>query len=303
MRVGIYLQDPRAVASEARRAETHGYDFVGCGEHFFFHSPSTNGFVMLAAAAGVTNKVRLVTSVTLLPLYPPPMAAKLAATLDHVSNGRLEIGVGAGGEYPREFDAMGVSLASRFRRVDEALEIMRLLFTGESVSFDGTFTTLEDVRLDPPPIQQPSPPLWVAGRKGSALNRVARYADVWFPYMVTPQHVRAGLDQIRTTAASIGRANIEELTSAVLLPTCIDRDGRWARSTGLSFLSKIYGQSFERVADKYLLLGTPDQALERVAEFADAGVERLALLVAAPPHCQERVNETVDQIVPLLQAL
>jgi alkanesulfonate monooxygenase SsuD/methylene tetrahydromethanopterin reductase-like flavin-dependent oxidoreductase (luciferase family) len=107
LRVGIAIDDPRTVVADAQQAEELGFDLVGCGEHLFFHGPTPNAFVMLAAAAAVTTRIRLVTSIALLPLYPAVMVAKLAAMLDNISDGRFELGLGAGGEYPAEFEAPG----------------------------------------------------------------------------------------------------------------------------------------------------------------------------------------------------
>jgi alkanesulfonate monooxygenase SsuD/methylene tetrahydromethanopterin reductase-like flavin-dependent oxidoreductase (luciferase family) len=103
--------DQGAVATEACVAEDAGYDGIATGEHLFFHVPHANSFVALAAAAGATSRIRLLSSLTILPLYPAAMAAKLATTLDQVSGGRFDMGVGIGGEYPAEFVAAGVDTA------------------------------------------------------------------------------------------------------------------------------------------------------------------------------------------------
>ena len=92
-----------AVAAEARAAEMAGDDGLAAGEHLFFHGPQPNGFVALAAAAGATERIGLLTSLTVLPPYPAALAVKLATTLDQVSGGRFDMGVGVGGEYPPEF--------------------------------------------------------------------------------------------------------------------------------------------------------------------------------------------------------
>src|SRR5688500_3074405 len=105
--------DQGSVATEARGAEAAGYDGVATGEHLFFHGPVANGFVTLAAAAGATSTIRLLSSLTVLPLYPAALAAKLASTLDQVSKGRFDMGVGVGGEHPPEFVAAGVEVTQR----------------------------------------------------------------------------------------------------------------------------------------------------------------------------------------------
>lgn len=137
MRVALALGDLATMAADARAAEAMGFDDVACGEHLFFHGPTPNAFVGLAAAAGATTKAALVSSISLAPLYPAALFAKLVASLDRVSGGRFELGLGAGGEYPPEFEAVGVDPASRFRRLEETVAISRLLFAGGPVDFDG----------------------------------------------------------------------------------------------------------------------------------------------------------------------
>lgn len=292
MKIGLNTGSVDTVVRDARAAEDLGFDYLGCGEHLFFHGPTGNAFVALAAAAGVTERIRLVSSITLLPLYPAALAAKLAATLDRVSGGRLELGVGSGGEYPAEFEAAGVDPAERFRRVDEALDVMRRLFTGERVSFDGDFTRLSDVALDPPPVQQPGPPIWLGGRKAGAMRRAGRHADVWLPYMMDPPRLRDSLQQVRTAAAECGRPP-GDVAGALFLWTCVDADGGWARRTGVDTVSRTYAQDFAPLADKYLLLGTPDDAAARLQEFAGAGADRVLIQAAAPPEDQQRVVDTI----------
>src|SRR5487761_1863589 len=125
--------DPGDVAGEARDAERLGFDLGAAGEHGFFHGPVSNAFVTLAAAAAVTERIRLLSALTILPLYP--MA--LAANLDRVSHGRFGLGIGVGGEYPPEFEASGVPTAGRGTRTDQALEVLIRLLSGEKVTADG----------------------------------------------------------------------------------------------------------------------------------------------------------------------
>ena len=143
--------DQTAVPTEARAAEEAGYDGIATGEHLFFHSPHPNAFVSLAAAAGATTRIRLLSSLTVLPLYPAALAAKLATTLDQVSGGRFDLGVGVGGEHPPEFVAAGVDVAQRGQRTDEALELLQRLWRGETVDFDGRFTRCRGWRSPPVP--------------------------------------------------------------------------------------------------------------------------------------------------------
>lgn len=299
MKIGLTLHDPRRAVADAQRAEELGFDYLGSGEHLFFHVSTPNSFALLAAAAGATSRVQLVSTVALLPLYPAPLAAKLAVTLDLVSGGRFELGVGAGGEYPAEFEACGVDPATRFRRVDEGLAVIRRLFTGERVSFRGEFTQLADVALDPPPVRPGGPPIWLGGRKSGAIRRAGRYADVWMPYMVDPERFATSLRAVRESAAEHGRRPTA-VTGALFLWACVDADGDWARQTGVEAVSRTYHQDFAPLADRYLLLGKPSDAARRLEEFASAGVRTVMIQVAVTSERdRERVVRTLaEEVLP-----
>jgi probable F420-dependent oxidoreductase len=285
------------VVADARKTEDLGFHLLGCGEHLFFHGPSPNAFAMLAAAAAVTTRIRLVTSVALLPLYPAAMVAKLASVIDNISEGRFELGVGAGGEYPPEFAAAGVDVATRFRRTDEGLDVIGRLFRGEAVSFQGDYSMLSAVALDPPPRQPGGPPIWLGGRKARAIERAGRYADVWMPYMVEPSHVREGLGRVRAIATSHGRPS-NAVSAALFAWTAVDHDADWARSTGVATVSAAYRQDFSMLADRYLLIGRPQHVVDRLEEFAKAGVETVLFQIAANNRSdRDRMLDTIAKSV------
>ncbi|ASW55634.1 LLM class flavin-dependent oxidoreductase [Plantactinospora sp. KBS50] len=170
----------------ATLVEAAGYDYLAIGEHVSFHGPTANAFVVLAHAAAVTSRVRLLSAVTLAPLYPAALLAKLAATTDIVSGGRFELGIGVGGEYPPEFEAVGVPTAERGARADETLRVVRALWSGRPASHRGRFWRFDDIALRPAPPTQPGPRIWIAGRGEAAIRRAVRSGDVWMPYMYTP---------------------------------------------------------------------------------------------------------------------
>lgn len=292
MRIGLNAGALRSIAKDAKAAEERGFDYFGCGEHIFFLGETPNGFIALAAAASVTNRIRLVSSITLLPLYPPALAAKLAATLDVVSDGRFELGVGAGGEFPPEFEAVGVDLATRFRRLDEGLRVMRALFTGQGAGFSGEYTSLPDVALNPPPVQPGGPPIWVAGRKAGSARRAGRHGDVWLPYLLDAESVATRLAQARDAAEQAGRAR-HAVSGGLYLWICADSDDGWARETGIATVSNSYRQDFGSHADDWLAVGSADQVIERLKAYEAAGVERVLLQIAAPPESRDRVADTL----------
>jgi probable F420-dependent oxidoreductase len=294
------LGDPGGVPDAARRAEQLGFDLVSSGEHVFFHGPTSNAFLTLAAAAAVTERIRLVSTLTLLPLYPMALVAKLTANLDQLSGGRFELGVGVGGEYPPEFAASGVPVAGRGRRADEALEVLVRLLSGQAVTADGSFGSLRDLRLDPPPVQRPHPPIWVGGRQPAAQRRAGRFGDVWMPYMVSPGSLRRSLTGVQQFAAEAGRPD-GAVAGALFIWGSVDPDGARARAETVAFVSQLYQQDFEPLADRYLLHGDPETVLARLAEYRAAGADTVIFSPAcAPERHDEVVARFAESVLPRL---
>lgn len=286
----------------ARLVEDSGFDYLACGEHVFFHTGTPNAFVVLAAAAAATQRIRLLSAVTVLPLYPAALAAKLCVTLDGVSGGRFDLGVGVGGEYPAEFAACGIPVGERGARLDEALSVLRQLFGGDEVSFTGRWARLEAQRISPPPVQPSGPPVWVGGRSGAAQRRAGRSGDVWLPYMVTPEQLRAGLKAARDAARACGRA-ADAVAGAVYCWGAVHGDEGRARDIAVEALGEIYRQDFGSRADRYLLTGTPEQVRRRLADYVAAGATKVIFAPAAPPGELALMIETfASEVLPFLAA-
>ncbi|HYZ66494.1 MAG TPA: LLM class flavin-dependent oxidoreductase [Mycobacterium sp.] len=304
IRIGLMFppfHDPVDAGPLARQAEAAGFDFFACGEHVFFHGPVPNAFITLAAAAATTERIRLLSALTVLPMYPVALAAKLITTLDRVSGGRFDLGVGVGGEYPPEFEAVGIPVAQRGKRTDEALELLERLYTGNPVSFDGQFTTLTGQQLNPRPVQQPAPPVWIGGRRPAAMRRAARYGDVWLPYLVSPPQLAESLTRVRELAEELGRAT-SSVSGAVFCWSAVGRDATWARRTAIETVSSIYQQDFTRLADSYLVTGSPAQVTDRLAQFVDAGATSVVFAPACEKEQQPKVFDSfVTDVMPALR--
>jgi alkanesulfonate monooxygenase SsuD/methylene tetrahydromethanopterin reductase-like flavin-dependent oxidoreductase (luciferase family) len=300
VRLGIGLTSVRDVATSARAVEAAGFDSVHCGEHLFFHAPTPHALTTLAVAAGATSRVRLVSAVTLAPLYPAAAIAKIAATLDVASAGRLDLGLGVGGEFPPEFAAVGVAVDQRGQRMDEALAILRRLFSGERVRYSGDWAEIENLQLAPPPVQPGGPPIWLAGRKGAALRRAGRYADVWMPYMLTPEMFAEGLAQVRGAASHADRDPMT-VSGAVYAFVSVDRDGTKARRWAGEMVSAIYRQPPERFMP-YLIAGTPDECAIRLREFEQAGASSAQLTLACPGDAAHSMHHLLaDEVLPAVR--
>jgi len=295
---GTGLREPHGVAGFARRAESLGFDVLGCGEHVSFYVPTANTFISLSVAAGATERIRLMSTIVLLPLYPAALCAKLGAALDVASNGRYLFGVGIGGEIAREFEACGVPVKERGPRTDEALQVIRKLWTGEKVDFEGRFTTLNQVDIQPPPVQKPAPPIWVAGRRNGAMRRAGRYGDGWLPYMYTPEMLAESVEKIRAFSLEAGR-EVDAVTPGLFVFTSVHRDSAQAKEMAAARLGRQYAQDFSTLTSKYVIAGTPAECRARLREYLDAGA-RLVMLSSACPdeYIDENIELIAKEVIP-----
>jgi probable F420-dependent oxidoreductase len=302
LRVGLQLpHQPALLRDLAVRAEALGYDSLWLGDHVAFHTPTLDVVAALAWVGAATRRVRLGPCVYLLALRHPVLAAKAVATLDVLSGGRVVFGVGVGGEYPPEFEAVGVPHRERGRRVDEGIAACRALWGAAPASFAGRHVRFADVALEPRPRQPGGPPVWIGGRSEHALARAARLGDGWVAYLVTPERFRRGLERIRALAQTAGRALPPAFAAAHLAFVAVDDDLARARATAAAHLERRYRQSFEGLVDRYCILGPPARCAEALAAFAGAGVDTLIVSPAVPPErLGEQVERVATEVVPLL---
>jgi alkanesulfonate monooxygenase SsuD/methylene tetrahydromethanopterin reductase-like flavin-dependent oxidoreductase (luciferase family) len=211
----------------------------------------------LAALAGVTSRVRLGLLVTGVTYRHPSVFAAQALTVDHASHGRLDLSLGAAW-FDKEHRELGIPfppLADRYALLEDSLEIVTRLFTGEVVSYDGQVVSLREARLRPPPVQQPRPPIWIGGSgPRRTLPLVARYADVWHAFG-TPNSLREASERLDGLAVEAGRDPADILRAGSLslddLDTARRHAGKW-RDAG-------YG---------YLVCGWPGAGADQVERFA-----------------------------------
>jgi alkanesulfonate monooxygenase SsuD/methylene tetrahydromethanopterin reductase-like flavin-dependent oxidoreductase (luciferase family) len=293
---GVCLPFSSDLAAFASSAEALGLDYLACGEHFAAGRPTPNSLISLAFAAGATSRIRLVSSVTLVPLYPPALLAKMIAALDVVCGGRFDLGIGVGGEIQADFDLLGVPRAERAARTDEALEVIDLLLTQPSVTFDGQFTQLRSARVDAGPGRRPRIPFWVCGRKGQAMNRAVRHGDVWMPYLYTPQQLAASIETLHRLSQEL-RARPWEGITAAYLHTTVYGDGDKAVRVARENVGGTYNQDFSRLT-RLLLAGDPEQCVARLGEFIAAGATRFIFRLACPDSdTDDMLQLLVDKVI------
>ena len=299
---GTALRSPYEVAKLSQQIEGLGYDILGCGEHVSFYGDTANGLVSLSVAAGATKTVRLMSTITLVPLYPAALLAKMGAALDVASGGRFSLGVGVGGEFANEFSACGVPVNERGVRTDDALEVITRTWTGTDVTYDGRFTKLENFSLKPLPIQKPRPPIWVSGRSEAAMRRAAKYADGWLPYMYTPEQLADSITKIRAYGEELGR-DMSDFTFGVYIFTAMHDDNDTAVKYASERLSAQYSQDFSKLVHKFALAGDPDRCQTRLQEYVDAGATMVFVSAACPDDYIDTNLELISKsLIPAFRA-
>ena len=159
-------------------AEEAGFDTVTIGHHHFMAGNMADPLTFLAAVAARTSTIRVGTGIFQLPIHNPVRVAEQVATVDQISGGRISLGVGLGW-WPLEYEVHGSDIRQRGARMEEALEILRLVWSQENTAYEGRFWSFPELTVHPRPVQQPNPPLWVAGVAPAAVDRAARLGDAW----------------------------------------------------------------------------------------------------------------------------
>ncbi len=205
----------------AAAAEERGFDSIWMPEHTHIpasrltpypgggelpkeYSHTLDPFVALAIAAGVTTRLKLATGICLAIEHQALTLAKTVATLDHVSNGRVILGLGAGWNR-EEMENHGTVYASRFNKLEEQMIALKALWTEEEASFDGEFERFDRVWSWPKPVQHPHPPLVLGGETDYTLKRIVRLADGWLPRAMKPEIVTQGIEKLRRFAEDADR--------------------------------------------------------------------------------------------------
>lgn len=184
-------------------AEELGFDSIWVSDHVVipdsheafgdvFFDPITT----LSYISAITKKIKLGTSVLILPYRNPVVLAKMISSLDQLSGGRIILGIGAGW-LEREFEALGITFNKRGEITNESLDILRILWTQEHPRYNGSYYNFSEIKFLPKPIQSPYPPIWIGGGSNKSIERALRYGDGWHPVGLTPNELDKKLRSIR----------------------------------------------------------------------------------------------------------
>jgi F420-dependent oxidoreductase-like protein len=288
-------------------AEEVGLDWASVFDHFLPiqtdpTGPCFEGLTLLAAMAAVTSRIRCGAIVVGVTYRHPAVLANAAVTIDHVSGGRLELGIGAAwnqlehGQYGITFPPV----ADRMDILEETAEILRSLWTAERTTFDGRHFHLVDASCEPKPVQRPSLPLWIGGAgERRTLRAVARYADGWNTFLVDEDQYRHKLDVLAGHCAETGR-DPADVRKALVFPAVLGEDAAEAddglrrRAAGLGVdPAQLRASAF---------VGTPDRLAAELAPFAALGVGDF-LMMARPPADRRSMELLAARVAPELRRL
>jgi alkanesulfonate monooxygenase SsuD/methylene tetrahydromethanopterin reductase-like flavin-dependent oxidoreductase (luciferase family) len=275
--------DPTALYQLAERAEALGFHSVWVGDSLTAR-PRIDALTTLAAVGARTRRVRLGTAVFLAALRHPILLAYQLASLDWITGGRIDLGIGYGRPkeptQEHEFEILGLTPGARMKMSEELVQVMRRLWCENDVSHAGAFTRFEHVTLEPKPVQTGGVPIWLASNNVEpGLRRVGRLADGWLNNIKSPEVYRECWEKVRVYAAEAGR-DPNAIHPAIYFT--LAAGGKEAVVEGQAFLAQYYNRSYEAVANAMLCVtGSWDEVIDWMENYIQAGARTVVLRFAA----------------------
>lgn len=305
MKFGLHTGPQECSYDDLRRAwslaDDHGFEWASVWDHFYPAGADPRGTCfeavsIMTALAAHTKRVRVGCLVYCMAYRHPAVLANAAVTIDHVSGGRLELGLGAGWSQI-EFDAYGIPfrpIGDRLDQLEEGIGLIRSLFENETTDFRGKHYTLTEARCEPKPLQK-KPRLWIGGSGEKRLLRiVARHADAWNVPFVAPDafaHKTRVLDEWCAREGRDPRSILRTVNVGLMLAP----DERAARAKRHQ-LEQAFGDLFPLV-EPGMIIGTPGQAIDRIAAYREAGAEWVIFALRAP-FSWESVELVIEHVMP-----
>ncbi len=304
------LSSKENIVRAAQNSEELGFDTVWLHDHVVWSSEMHRHHISSGATEAITDAqeanffecmttmsylaaktkdIQIGVACLVMPLRNPIYAAKQCATLDHLCDGRLLVGVGLGSKATREsseFDVFEVSEKSRGNRTDEYIEAMKAIWTQPMASYEGKFLKFDNAEIHPKPLQKPHPPVWVGGWMDQAAVRAGRYGEGWIPGWLSPKEMARGCDILRKAATDAGR-DPAGIKIAVEKLAAIARTRDEAMTLALPTIRES-SQTYERDVDNIQfaldrhIIGSVDDVRRRIDEFIEAGVQHFELKLIYP---------------------
>ena len=299
----------KLMVNVALKAEELGFDSIWVYDHFHTVPKPLKGrsvfeaWTTLTALAALTEKIRLGTLVTCILYRYPTVLAKIVANVDVISNGRVEFGVGACW-YEHEFKGYGIPFpkpAKRIKMLDEALQIIKLMWTKEEVHFKGKYFKIEGALNDPKPIQVPHPPILIGGAgEKLTLRVVAKHANKYHVWG-TPDHYKRKLEVLRKHCEAVGRKfeDIIKVHNGIVIMS-EDESEIKKRIKEFEYL-KLSGATYESLK-KTQYIGRPEEIVERIVQYVDLGAREF-IFYFPDAYKVKPIEEFAEKVLPELKRL
>jgi probable F420-dependent oxidoreductase len=286
--------DPAAFQTHLSRVEELGFDGAWTQEQVLGSARTLSPLETMTYAAACTKRIRLGCAVFVTPLHNPLHLAKAIGSLDHLSGGRVDVGVAAGGR-GRPFEAFGVDPEKPVARFNEGIALMKALWTEREVSFDGRIWKLDGAAMEPKPVQKPHPPIWVGGNHPDALRRAARIGDGFIG--AGSQTTAAFAEQVRILRAALAERDRDPSTLAIgkRVYIHVDDDRARARARISAALEGHYGRGG---LDAVAIAGPPAECVAGLRQVLDAGAE--TILLNPLRDDREQLERFAAEVIPEL---
>ena len=286
----------------AETAERAGYDSVWVGDSIT-SKPRMEPLTAMAAVAARTSRVKVGTAVLLNALRHPVHLAHAAATIDNISGGRTILGLGAGRSnnqmFVNEHSAVGVPIEERAARMEEGIRAMRALWTGEAVSSSGEFYPLENVKLEPRPVQ-PSIPLWISSnwvRRG--LARVAELGDAWITNVPSVELFNRCWERIEQCAGEMGR-DPADIGRCLYVSVNLNDDTDAALAEGDQYMRSYYSIPYDVISKNLLcVFGPTEKCIDTISAYKDCGADYFIVRFASPDQMRQMARFT-EEVLPFV---
>ena len=305
MRFGVQTAPQQISWTELRETwqevETLGFDSLWVNDHLLpsvgpSDAPNFEGWTMVGAMAALTTRVRIGVMVASNTFRHPAILAKMATSVDHISGGRLILGIGSG-YFAQEHQVYGISLytsSQRARQLEEALQVIHKLWTEENASFAGTYYRLTKAPFAPKPIQKPHPPIMIGGTgEKLTLPLVAKYADLWNSGG-TVERMGHLVDVLKRHCDAIGRDHSE--IEKTVITTLGYRAGK-DREKEIVARAAAISRSTPAEARRNVIVGSAQECLDTIARFGQAGVTHF-IFSMTPPYLEEGIQAFAEEVIP-----
>ncbi len=286
------MEDPRAFRELCRRVEEWGFDSIWLADGLTRNT--VEPMPALAYASAFTSRVKLGTCIYVVPVRHPLVTAKLASTVDRISEGRFILGVGVGWRED-EFIATGIPFQHRGKVTDECVQIIRETWENGRVDFKGSFYAISGVKMEFQPVQKPRPQIWIGGNGAQAMTRAARFGDCWIPTDYTLDEYKQGIPSLMSACKRFAR-DPGQVTVASHLMAIVEKSKSEAELMAKNVAESLHTKAEE--LKEWALVGDTAEVAKRIEAYNDTGVAYHVLNFGTKVRDETKMELFAREVLP-----